>query len=85
MPKRMSNSFTPSDAATYTTNNITTDYLPDVVVKVALDPGWGHYEAFALNRWFRDRNITAGQQVGGAPNTNINIFLVSFRYYPFQK
>ena len=54
------NSFTPSDAATYTTNNITTDYLPDVVVKVALDPGWGHYEAFALNRWFRDRNITAG-------------------------
>jgi hypothetical protein len=29
------------------------------------------------------REIFAG--VGGAPNTNINIFLVSFRYYPFQK
>src|SRR6202020_774805 len=45
------NSFTPSNTATV--NNITTDYLPDVVVKVALDPVWGHYEAFALNRWFR--------------------------------
>ena len=45
-----------------TANNITTDYLPDVVVKAALDPGWGHYEVFALNRWFRDRDITVGAQ-----------------------
>ena len=54
------NSFTAPNNST--ANNITTDYLPDVVVKVALDPGWGHYEAFALNRWFRDRDITAGAQ-----------------------
>ena len=54
------NSFTAPNNAT--ANNITTDYLPDVVVKVALDPGWGHYEAFALNRWFRERNITAGAE-----------------------
>ena len=45
-----------------TANNITTDYLPDVIVKAALDPGWGHYEVFALNRWFRDRDITTGAQ-----------------------
>jgi hypothetical protein len=52
------NSFTaPNNSAS---NNITTDYLPDVVVKAALDPGWGHYEVFALNRWFRDRDISTG-------------------------
>jgi hypothetical protein len=33
-----------------------------VILKAALDPGWGHYEAFVLNRWFRARDITAGDQ-----------------------
>lgn len=51
------NSFTAPNNST--SNNITTDYLPDVIVKAALDPGWGHYEVFALNRWFRDRDISA--------------------------
>lgn len=55
-----SNSFTAGNNTTAT--NISTDYLPDVIVKVAFDPGWGHYEVFGLNRWFRARNITAGQQ-----------------------
>ena len=55
------NSFTPPNTAG-ATNNITTDYLPDLVLKVALDPGWGHYEAFVLNRWFRSRDITTGAQ-----------------------
>ena len=54
------NSFTAPNNTT--ANNITTDYLPDVIVKAALDPGWGHYEVFALNRWFRDRDITTGAQ-----------------------
>ncbi len=44
------------------TTNITTDYLPDVIGKVALDPGWGHYEVFGLARWFRSRYTLAGQQ-----------------------
>jgi hypothetical protein len=54
------NAFTAANNSTAT--NITTDYLPDVIVKVAADTGWGHYEAFALNRWFRSRDITAGEQ-----------------------
>ena len=91
---------------------------PARVKDVVADTGWGHYEAFALNRWFRSRDVTAGEQdnvkstgqgyganiflpvpkildfqagmlagkgVGGDPNTNINITMVSFRYYPFQK
>jgi len=38
------------DSATYCSN----DYIPDFIEKVALDPGWGHYEAFAVQRWFAD-------------------------------
>jgi hypothetical protein len=55
-----SNSFTAGNNTTAT--NISTDYLPDVIAKIAFDPGWGHYEVFGLNRWFRARNITPGQQ-----------------------
>ena len=28
--------------------------FPDVIEKVALDPGWGHYEAVGIQRWFTD-------------------------------
>jgi outer membrane murein-binding lipoprotein Lpp len=38
-------------------NNTTTcsnNIFPDVVEKVALDPGWGHYEAVGIQRWFTD-------------------------------
>jgi hypothetical protein len=55
-----SNAFTAGNNSTAT--NITTDYLPDVIAKVAFDPGWGHYEAFALNRWFRSRDIVVGSE-----------------------
>ena len=51
-----------ASSAFLTTNNITTDYLPDVVAKVALDPGFGHYEAFGVARWFRSRYTVAGAQ-----------------------
>ncbi len=44
------------------TTNITTDYLPDVLAKVALDPGWGHYEVFGLARWFRSRYTLTGAE-----------------------
>ena len=56
------NSFTPANNGTYATNNISLDYLPDIVVKAALDPGWGHYEVFALNRFFRARDTLVGDQ-----------------------
>jgi hypothetical protein len=52
------------------TNNYTTDVAPDVVAKVAFDPGYGHYELYGLGRWFRDRVAeqsltTSGFGVGG--------------------
>jgi hypothetical protein len=51
------------------TNNYSLDYMPDVVAKVAFDPGYGHYELYGLLRGFRDRsnlhsNTTNGGGVG---------------------
>lgn len=52
------------------TNNYSLDYAPDVIAKVAFDPGWGHYEAYGMQRSFRDRasghnNTTSATSVGG--------------------
>jgi len=35
------------------TTNYTIDVAPDVILKAALDPGYGHYEVYGLARWFR--------------------------------
>ena len=35
--------------------NYSTDVAPDVIVKAAADPGWGHYELYGLARFFSDR------------------------------
>jgi hypothetical protein len=39
------------NSTTICSNNV----APDIIEKVALDPGWGHYEAFGLQRWFSDQ------------------------------
>ncbi len=36
------------------------DFVPDIIEKVGFDPGWGHYEAFALQRWFSDDVAAVG-------------------------
>jgi hypothetical protein len=38
-----------------TTANYSFNYTPDFVVKIALQPGWGHWELFGIERNFRDR------------------------------
>jgi hypothetical protein len=42
---------------------VTTDRAPDVIEKVAFDPGWGHYEVFGVQRFFSDNVMTC---FGGA-------------------
>jgi len=37
------------------TANYSLDVTPDVIAKVAWDPGYGHYELYGLGRSFRDR------------------------------
>jgi len=38
------------------TANYSIDFAPDIIAKVAFDPGWGHYEVYGLGRGFRDRS-----------------------------
>jgi hypothetical protein len=46
--------------------NYSIDFAPDIVAKVAVDPGFGHYEVYALGRAFRDRSPG---NAGGTNNT----------------
>jgi hypothetical protein len=50
-------------------NGVSTDVAPDVLAKVAFEPGWGHYEIKGLVRFFRDRvngsnSTTTGGGIG---------------------
>lgn len=47
-----------------------TDEYPDVIEKVALDPGWGHYEVFGLQRFFTDRIYDTALEGSGTNKTN---------------
>ena len=56
------------------TNSYSDDIAPDVIVKAAFDPGWGHYETFGLAKFLHDRvnlpndnrnNTTVAGGVGG--------------------
>jgi hypothetical protein len=40
-------------SSSYNAVNATYSYNlgPDIIAKVAVDPGWGHYEAFAIGRF----------------------------------
>ena len=40
--------------------NYSFNYTPDFVIKVALEPGWGHWEVFGVERNFRDRIYPTG-------------------------
>jgi hypothetical protein len=37
------------------TTTCSNDIAPDIIEKFALDPGFGHYEVFGLQRWFTDQ------------------------------
>jgi hypothetical protein len=38
---------------------VTPDIAPDITVKAAFDPGWGHYEVFGLQRFYTDNTFCA--------------------------
>ena len=42
------------------TNNYSTEVAPDIIVKGAMDPGWGHFEAYGIARFPHDRVSTLG-------------------------
>ena len=53
------------------TNGLSTNLAPDLIAKLAWEPGWGHYELKTLTRFFRDRingdnNVSYGGGLGAA-------------------
>jgi len=50
-------------------NGNSTPLAPDLLAKVAFEPGWGHFEIKALGRFFRDRIATTANQVGFSNTT----------------
>lgn len=66
-----STGFVCNPAASAITNGFSTNVAPDVLAKIAWEPGWGHYEVKALGRFFRDRvngstNVAYGGGLGAA-------------------
>jgi len=59
------NTLTPSSGFVPNATGISTDKAPDLIAKVAFEPGWGHYEIKALGRFFRDRLTGTNHTVGG--------------------
>jgi hypothetical protein len=48
------------------TANYSFNYAPDLVAKIAYEPGFGHYEIFGVARFFRDRVFPNAQLATGA-------------------
>ncbi len=46
-------------------NNISLNSMPDIIVKAALDPGWGHYEVSGISRQFTNRYGQSNHNVHG--------------------
>ena len=61
------NAFNPGGSGYYSGNNYSTDIMPDIIVKAAADPGFGHYEVYGLARQFNVRVST----VGNGSNKNV--------------
>lgn len=60
------------------TTSYSLDFFPDTIIKLAFDPGYGHYEIYGMERGFRDRypNNGAGTNFttwGGAGGVGIEL------------
>jgi hypothetical protein len=53
------NGYNPGVSPRNTTTNYSTEFAPDIIGKAAFDPGWGHYEAFGITRFFHDYVLTS--------------------------
>lgn len=52
-----------------TLNTVSLNQIPDILVKFAADPGWGHYELFGISREFTTR-VTPTAANGGPAGTS---------------
>jgi Skp family chaperone for outer membrane proteins len=58
--------------------NYSFNYAPDMIAKIAIEPGWGHWEVFGVGRFFRDRvypnansGSTSGNSVGAYNDSTV--------------
>jgi hypothetical protein len=66
--------------------NYTNQLAPDVIVKAAFDPGYGHYEIGGVVRLFRDRYYPAGTSAANAQNdTRVGGGFVASARFPISK
>jgi hypothetical protein len=67
------------------TTGYSVDPAPDLILKAALDPGYGHYELYTLGRWFRsavgtDTTTVFGGSIGGGAELPIVPDVLSFQF-----
>ena len=48
--------------------SLSLDQYPDIIGKVAFDPGFGHYEAYGIARFFTDRTYINGIRATTRPS-----------------
>ena len=53
-----------------TLNSVSLNERPDILVKLAADPGWGHYELFGISREFTTRVTPTAANGGPGATTN---------------
>ena len=63
----MSTAGTHRSAAGSNLANYSFNYTPDFVLKMAVEPGWGHWELFGIGRSFRDRIYPSAFAAGETP------------------
>ena len=75
----------PGGSLFYSGQNYSLDPAPDIIAKIALDPGFGHYELYGMARWFRDRAAGANDtQSGGGVGAGLILPLASNNRLDFR-
>ncbi|WP_263357061.1 hypothetical protein [Acidicapsa ligni] len=60
------------------TANYSYNAAPDLIAKLAYEPGWGHFEVFGIGRFFRDRVYPNGPLPPGAQQPSTTSALGAF-------
>jgi hypothetical protein len=74
----------PGGSGLNSTANYSTDVGPDLVAKMTVDPGWGHFELYGLGRAFRSRANFSNHVVYGGGGGMGGIFPLIPKFLDFQ-
>jgi hypothetical protein len=74
----------PGGSGLNSTANYSTDVGPDLVAKMTVDPGWGHFELYGLGRAFRSRANFSNHVIYGGGGGMGGIFPLIPKFLDFQ-